>query len=249
MSGHSHWATIKHKKGATDAKRGQLFTKLAREVTVAARAGGEDPDMNASLRLAVQNARDNSMPMDNIERAIKRGVGGGDVGSLEEAIYEGYGPGGVAIMLQALTDNKQRTVSNIRASFNKAGGNLGESGCVSWNFEFKGVITAEIEDDRVDEIALAVIDAGADDFRSEGAYLEVYTSEDSLDALRTTLQGLNVNVTSSGMSMVPLNTISLEDKVAGQTLKLIDHLEDLDDIQKVYTNADFSVEFMEQFSG
>lgn len=210
MSGHSHWATIKHKKGATDAKRGQLFTKLAREVTVAARAGGEDPDMNASLRLAVQNARDNSMPMDNIERAIKRGVGGGDVGSLEEAIYEGYGPGGVAIMLQALTDNKQRTVSNIRASFNKAGGNLGESGCVSWNFEFKGVITAEIEDDRVDEIALAVIDAGADDFRSEGAYLEVYTSEDSLDALRTTLQGLNVNVTSSGMSMVPLNTISFK---------------------------------------
>ena len=249
MSGHSHWATIKHKKGATDAKRGQLFTKLAREVTVAARAGGEDPDMNASLRLAVQNARDNSMPMDNIERAIKRGVGGGDAGSLEEALYEGYGPGGVAIMLQALTDNKQRTVSDIRASFNKAGGNLGETGCVSWNFEFKGVITAEIEDGRVDEIALAVIDAGADDFRSEGSYLEVYTSEDSLDALRTALQSLDVNVTSSEMSMVPLNTISLEDKVAGQTLRLIDHLEDLDDIQKVYTNADFSVEFLEQFSG
>jgi YebC/PmpR family DNA-binding regulatory protein len=249
MSGHSHWATIKHKKGATDAKRGQLFTKLAREVTVAARAGGEDPDMNASLRLAVQNARDNSMPMDNIERAIKRGIGEGDAGSLEEALYEGYGPGGVAIMLQALTDNKQRTVSDIRASFNKAGGNLGETGCVSWNFEFKGVITAEIEDGRVDEIALAVIDAGADDFRSEGSYLEVYTSEDSLDALRTALQSLDVNVTSSEMSMVPLNTISLEDKVAGQTLRLIDHLEDLDDIQKVYTNADFSVEFLEQFSG
>ena len=249
MSGHSHWATIKHKKGATDAKRGQLFTKLAREVTVAARSGGNDPDMNVRLRLAVQNARDNNMPMDNIDRAIKRGIGGGDAGLLEEALYEGYGPGGVAIMLQALTDNKQRTVSDIRASFNKAGGNLGETGCVSWNFEFKGVITAEVQKNESDEITLAVIDAGADDFRSDGSYLEVYADANSLEVLRTTLQDLGVNVTSAEMSMVPLNTISVKDKVAGQTLRLIDQLEDLDDIQKVYTNADFAVEFLEQFSG
>ena len=168
---------------------------------------------------------------------------------LEEALYEGYGPGGVAIMLQALTDNKQRTVSDIRASFNKAGGNLGESGCVSWNFEFKGVITAEVQNDESDEVALAVIDAGADDFRSDGSYLEVYANANSLEILRTTLQNLGVNVTSAEMSMVPLNTISVKDKVAGQTLRLIDQLEDLDDIQKVYTNADFAVEFLEQFSG
>ena len=251
MSGHSHWATIKHKKGASDAKRGQLFTKLAREVSVAARAGGENPDMNVRLRLAVQKAKDNNMPVDNIDRAIKRGVGEGEAGALEEALYEGYGPGGVAIMLQALTDNRQRTVSNVRASFNKAGGNLGETGCVSWNFESKGVITAEVDqnDNDEEEITLAVIDAGADDFKLEGSYLEVYADPDKLEDLRLALEYLRVTVTSAEMSMVPINTVSVQDKVANQTLKLLDQLEELDDIQKVYTNADFATEFLEQFNG
>ncbi len=249
MSGHSHWATIKHKKGASDAKRGQLFTKLAREVTVAARVGGENPDMNVRLRLAVQKAKDNNMPVENVDRAIKRGVGLGEAGALEEALYEGYGPGGVAIMLQALTDNRQRTVSNIRASFNKAGGNLGETGCVSWNFESRGVITAEVSQNDGEEITLAVIDAGADDFKLEGSYLEVYANPDKLENLRSALEDLRVNVTSAEMSMVPINTVSVQDKVANQTLRLLDQLEELDDIQKVYTNADFATEFLEQFSG
>ena len=163
MSGHSKWSTIKHQKGVTDARRGQLFTKLAREITVAARHGGENPDSNVRLRLAVQKARENNMPLDNVERAVKRGVGGAEGGGdLEEALYEGYGPGGVAIMLQALTDNRKRTVSDVRASFTRAGGSLGEAGCVSWNFEPRGVVTAEVDPDMGEEIALAAIDVGAE---------------------------------------------------------------------------------------
>ena len=176
MSGHSKWSTIKHQKGVTDARRGQLFTKLAREITVAARQGGGDADSNFRLRLAVQKARENNMPQDNVDRAIKRGAGGGEGGGdLEEALYEGYGPGGVAIMLQALTDNRKRTVSDVRSSFTRAGGSLGEAGCVSWNFESRGVVTAEVDPDLGEEIALAAIDAGAEDFKLDGSFLEIYT--------------------------------------------------------------------------
>jgi YebC/PmpR family DNA-binding regulatory protein len=250
MSGHSKWSTIKHQKGVTDARRGQLFTKLAREITVASRAGGDNPDMNVRLRMAVQKAKENNMPLDNVDRAIKRGAGGGEGSdALEEALYEGYGPGGVAIMLHALTDNRQRTVSDVRSSFAKAGGNLGETGCVSWIFDSRGVVTAEVDPDKGEEIALVAIDAGAEDFTLEGSYLELYAGPENLEALRNALEQQGVKVTSAELSMVPSNTVLLDAKVAAQTLRLLDHLEELDDIQKVYTNADFPDEALEQYKG
>ena len=248
MSGHSKWSTIKHQKGVTDARRGQLFTKLAREITVAARQGGGDADSNFRLRLAVQKARENNMPQDNVDRAIKRGAGGGEGGGdLEEALYEGYGPGGVAIMLQALTDNRKRTVSDVRSSFTRAGGSLGEAGCVSWNFESRGVVTAEVDPDLGEEIALAAIDAGAEDFNLDGSFLEVYTSFENLEALRSSMEEQGVNVTSAELSMVPRNTVALDARAADQTLRLLDILEELDDIQKVYSNADFPDEALEKY--
>ena len=250
MSGHSHWSTIKHQKGTSDARRGQVFTKLAREIIVAVREGGDDPDMNVRLRMALQKAKENNLPMENIERAIKRGVGGGEGGDvLEEARYEGYGPGGVAIMLQALTDNRQRTVSEVRASFVRAGGSLGAAGCVSWNFESRGVVTAEVDPSEGEEIALVAIDAGAEDFKLEGSYLELYANPENLDSLRNALEQQGVKVTSVELSMVPRNTVLLDVKVADQTLRLLDHLEELEDIQKVYTNADFPDEALEQYKG
>ena len=172
MAGHSKWAQIKHQKGVTDVRRGQLFTKLAREIAVAVRQGGPDPDANYRLRLAVQKAKDNNMPMDNIERAIRRAAGGETQEALEEVIYEGYGPGGVAILAQALTDNRNRTVSEVRSVLSKAGGSLGESGSVAWNFEAKGVITLEVEPSRAEDVALLSIDAGADDVKIEGGYID-----------------------------------------------------------------------------
>ena len=248
MSGHSKWSTIKHQKGVTDARRGQLFTKLAREITVAARQGGGDADSNFRLRLAVQKARENNMPQDNVDRAIKRGAGGGEGGGdLEEALYEGYGPGGVAIMLQALTDNRKRTVSDVRSSFTRAGGSLGEAGCVSWNFDSRGVVTAEVDPDQGEEIALAAIDAGAEDFNLDGSFLEVYTSFEKLEALRSSMEEQGVNVTSAELSMVPRNTVALDARSADQTLRLLDILEELDDIQKVYSNADFPDEAFEKY--
>ena len=248
MSGHSKWSTIKHQKGVTDARRGQLFTKLAREITVAARQGGGDPDSNFRLRLAVQKARENNMPQDNVDRAIKRGAGGGEGGGdLEEALYEGYGPGGVAIMLQALTDNRKRTVSDVRSSFTRAGGSLGEAGCVSWNFESRGVVTAEVDPDLGEEIALAAIDAGAEDFKLDGSFLEIYTGLENLEALRSAMEEQGVSVTSAELSMVPRNTIMLDARVADQTLRLLDQLEELDDVQKVYSNADFPDEALEKY--
>ena len=250
MSGHSKWSTIKHQKGVTDARRGQLFTKLAREITVAARQGGGDPDSNFRLRLAVQKARENNMPQDNVDRAIKRGAGGGEGGGdLEEALYEGYGPGGVAIMLQALTDNRKRTVSDVRSTFTRAGGSLGEAGCVSWNFESRGVVTAEVDPDMGEEVALAAIDAGAEDFRLDGSFLELFTVHENLEALRSAMQEQGVNVTSAELSMVPRNTVMLDARVADQTLRLLDILEELDDVQKVYTNADFPDEVLEKYKG
>ncbi len=248
MSGHSKWSTIKHQKGVTDARRGQLFTKLAREITVAARQGGGDADTNFRLRLAAQKARENNMPQDNVDRAIKRGAGGGEGGGdLEEALYEGYGPGGVAIMLQALTDNRKRTVSDVRSSFTRAGGSLGEAGCVSWNFESRGVVTAEVDPDMGEEIALAAIDAGAEDFNLDGSFLEIYTGFENLEALRSSMEEQGVNVTSAELSMVPRNTVMLDARAADQTLRLLDHLEELDDVQKVYSNADFPDEVLEKY--
>jgi YebC/PmpR family DNA-binding regulatory protein len=248
MSGHSKWSTIKHQKGVTDARRGQLFTKLAREITVAAREGGDSPDMNVRLRMAVQKAKENNMPLDNVDRAIKRGAGGGEGGeALVEALYEGYGPGGVAILLHALTDNRQRTVSDVRASFSRAGGSLGEAGCVSWIFESRGVVAAEVSPDEGEDIALMAIDAGAEDFKLDDSYLELYASPENLESLRGAMEQRGVKISSAELSMVPSNTVLLDAKVAEQALRLLDHLEELDDIQKVYTNADFPEEALEQY--
>jgi len=250
MSGHSKWSTIKHQKGAADARRGALFTKLSRDITLAVKqGGGGDPDMNFRLRLAIEKAKANNMPLDNITRAAKRGTGEGDGGEhLEEIIYEGYGPGGGAILLQALTVNRNRTASDVRSTFSRAGGSLGESGCVAWNFESKGVITLEIDDrQRAEELALMAIDAGAEDVNIEDGELEVYTAPDKLQGVQKALEGEGVTPSSSEIAMVPKTTITLDPKNAEQTLKLLDSLEELPDVQKAYTNADFPPEVLQKY--
>ncbi len=228
-------------------RRGQLFTKLAREIAVAVRQGGPDPDANYRLRLAIQKAKDNNMPMDNIERAIRRAAGGEAQEALEEVIYEGYGPGGVAILAQALTDNRNRTVSEVRSVLSKAGGNLGESGSVAWNFEAKGVITLEVEPSRAEDVALLSIDAGADDVKVEGGYVEIYTPVDRLEQVRKELEDKGIAARSAEISMVPKTMVPLDDQRAVQVLKLMDALEELADIQKVYCNADFPEQVLERY--
>ena len=251
MSGHSKWSTIKHQKGAADAKRGALFTKLSREISLAIReGGGADPDMNFKLRLALDRAKGNNMPQDSISRAVKRGSGeGGDGETLEQITYEGYGPGGGAILLQAVTTNRNRTAADVRSTFNRGGGNLGESGCVAWNFDLRGVVTVDIDDDeeRAEELGLLSIDAGAEDIQIDEGVLEVYSPIESLQDVQKSMQDEGVPVRSAEMSMVPKTTIALGDKEAEQTLRLLDALEELDDIQKAFTNADFSPEVLERY--
>jgi YebC/PmpR family DNA-binding regulatory protein len=239
MGGHSHWSQIKRQKGASDAKRGQLFTKLSREITVAAREGGGDPAMNPRLRLAIEKAKENNMPADTIRRAIERGVGGGDAANLQEIMFEGYGPGGVAILVQTLTDNRNRTVSELRTTLSRGGGTLGESGSVAWQFESKGVISIEPDGADAEELALQAIDAGAEDVRVEDSFIEVYTAPTDLDRVKRALIEAGIKVTSAELSMLPKNTMPLDEKVAQQALRLLDQLEELDDVQKVYSNADF----------
>ena len=249
MSGHSKWSSIKHQKGVTDARRGQLFTKLARELTVAARQGGADPEMNVRLRLAVQKAKDNNMPLDNIERAIKRGAGIGDGGqaAMEEVVYEGYAPGGAAILLEAMTDNLNRTVSEVRNVFARGGGNLGDRGCVAWNFESRGVITVETSQEQAEDLALLAIDAGAEDFDLDVTQLEVRTTPETFEQVRLALEEKGATLARAELSMMPKTTVRLEVKQATQTLRLLDKLEELDDIQHVYTNADFPDEVLEEY--
>ena len=250
MSGHSKWSTIKHQKGAADAKRGVLFTKLSREIALAVReGGGVDPDMNFKLRLALDRAKSNNMPQDSISRAVKRGSGEGSDGeSLEQVTYEGYGPGGGAILLQAVTTNRNRTAAEVRSAFNRGGGNLGESGCVAWNFELRGVVTVDIEDEeRAEELGLLTIDAGAEDIQIDEGVLEIYSPIESLQDVQKAVEAENVTVRSAELSMVPKTTIELADKEAEQTLRLLDVLEDLDDIQKAFTNADFPPEVLERY--
>ncbi len=248
MSGHSKWSTIKHGKAVTDARRGKLFTKLTREIITAARQGGGNPDMNIRLRMAVQKARDNNMPTDNVDRAIKRGTGeGSGQDQMTEATYEGYAPGGTAILLQTLTDNPRRTVSDIRSTFTKAGGNLGEAGSVAWQFEQKGVLIVEADPERAEELALAAIDAGADEFDTYESTLHVESAPEMMDGVRKTLAALDVSIESFELAMVPKNTVALEKPVALQTLRLLDLLEELDDVQKVFSNADFPDEALEQY--
>ena len=248
MSGHSKWSQIKRQKGAADAKRGQLFTKLGREITVAARAGGADPEGNPRLRLAVQRARESNMPMDVIKRAIDRGAGGGDAAALEEVVYEGYGPGGTAILVEAMTDNRNRTVAEIRNAFTRGGGSLGESGCVAWNFENRGVIAVEPNGADPEEVALQAIDAGAEDFQVADGTVEVYTDPTSVDVVRQALEGQGMKVASAETAMVPKTTLELDAKDAVTVLKLMERLEDLDDVQRVYSNLDVSEEALKQFA-
>jgi YebC/PmpR family DNA-binding regulatory protein len=247
MSGHSKWASIKHQKGVTDARRGQLFTKLTREIIIAAREGGGNPEMNFRLRLAVQKARDNNMPMDNVERAIKKGTGELEGGSLAEVVLEGYGPSGTAILVSALTDNRNRAIQEVRSTFTRHGSSLGESGCVAWLFDSKGVITIKVESVDADELALTAIDAGAEDVKIENNYVEVYTKPEELEAVRKTLEQKNLPIDTSELSMVPKTLVPLDEKAALQALKLLNKLEEIDDVQNVFSNADIPDAIMESY--
>ncbi len=246
MSGHSKWSQIKRQKGVADAKRGQVFTKLGREISVAARQGGADTTSNFRLRLAIQRARAENMPAENIDRAIKRATGGGDGASLEEVMYEGYGPGGVAILVDALTDNRNRTISDLRNVFTKSGGNMAEAGAVAWTFDQKGIISLTVEKADPEELALQVIDSGAEDVKIEEDSIEVHTAPHDLEQVRRSLEEQGIAMESSEMVMVPKISVFLEEKEALQFLRLVDRLEELDDVQKVYFNADFNAEIMQQ---
>lgn len=248
MSGHSKWSTIKHKKAAKDAKRGKIFTKLIKEITVAARMGGGDVNANPRLRTAVTTARAQSMPTDNIERAIKKGTGELEGVTYEEVQYEGYGPAGVAIMLQILTDNRNRTVAEIRNLFGKNGGNLGENGCVGWMFSKKGIITVDksaVAEEKLFEVAL---EAGADDIADAGEAFEVTTPPEAFDDVKTALDQAGIASTSAEVTMVAGNTVTVRGSDAEQTLKLLEALEDHDDVQKVSANADIPQEEVERLS-
>ena len=247
MSGHSKWSSIKHQKGVTDARRGQLFTKLTREIIVAVRQSGNNPDTNFRLRLAIQRARDNNMPHDNIERAIKRGSGETEGETLAEMILEGYGPGGTAILVRALSDNRNRTVQDIRNIFSRNGGNLGENGCVAWLFDSIGLIVVGTNDLDADELALYAIDAGADDVKVGNGYVEIYTKPEELEKVRAALEQKKLTITSAELSMVSKTMVTLEDKVALQTLRLLDKLEELDEVQHVASNADFTDSVLQQY--
>jgi YebC/PmpR family DNA-binding regulatory protein len=239
MSGHSKWSTIKRQKGAVDAKRGALFTKLTRDIIVAAKQGIPDPEVNFRLRLAVQKARENNMPNDNIKRAIEKAAGGGDESQLEQIFYEGYGPGGTAVLVEALTDNRNRTVAEVRHAFDRGGGSMGESGSVAWQFEMKGVINVDSDGADPEELALEAMEAGADDFRIEGETLELLTDPSALEEVKNTLDAAGRKVSGAEVSMVAKVTVELDEHKATQTLKLLDRLEDLDDVQRVYSNAEF----------
>ena len=240
MSGHSHWATIKHQKGAADAKRGQLFTKLAREIQIAAREGGGDPDMNFRLRLAVDKAKLNNMPKENIERAILRGTGQLKGETIEEITYEGYGPDGTAIIVEVVTDNRNRTVSDVRRIFTRHGGNLGSTGCVLWLFERKGYISILPSDGEAEDIALFAIDAGAQDVKVDSELVEVFTDVSELQNVRESLEYNNVDLDSAELAWVPKTMVQLEDRATIQNMRLIEELEELDDVQSVYSNLEIS---------
>ena len=248
MSGHSKWSSIKRQKGVADAQRGQLFTRLSKEIILAAKQGGPDPGANFRLRLAVQKAKDNNMPAENIDRAIKRATGGGDGAELFEVTYEGYGPAGTAVIVEAATDNKNRTVAEVRNVFTRAGGNLGENGSVAWNFDTRGVISVVANGKDPDDVALHAIDAGAEDVQVGGDTIEVYTAPTDLEAVKKALEDNDVRVESAETARVPKTTVQLDEKNAIQTLRLVEKLESLDDVQKVYFNAEFSDDVLASYT-
>ena len=248
MSGHSKWSTIKHKKAAKDAKRGKIFTKLIKEITVAARMGGGDINSNPRLRTAVVTARQNSLPSDNIDRAIKKGTGELEGVSYEEGTYEGYGPGGVAILVHTLTDNRTRTVAEIRSMLTKYGGNMGAAGSVAWMFTKRGLIAVErkgVDEDQVMEVAL---EAGADDVREAGDLLEILTTPNAFDDVREALGKASIALASAEVTMLPSSTVTVSGQSAGTLLKLLEALEDHDDVQSVSSNMDIAAEELEQLS-
>jgi YebC/PmpR family DNA-binding regulatory protein len=250
MSGHSKWSTIKRQKGVTDARRGAVFTKVAREIAVAARAGGGDPDANFRLRLAMDKARGVNMPMDNIKRAIERATGSGEGEQFEEIVYEGYGPGGVAVLVEAATDNKNRTAADVRSIFTKAGGSLAGAGAVAWQFEPRGLIAVQPEGRDPDEVALAAIDAGADDVDvSDPERVEVYTSPADLERVRKALDSAGIPIESAENAMIAKAHVELDANRARQNLRLLELLEDLDDVQRVTANFDIPEEIFAEVAG
>ena len=249
MAGHSKWANIKHRKGAADAKRGKVFTKLIKEIIVAARLGGGDPGGNPRLRAAVAAAKAVNMPKDNIERAIKKGTGELEGVSYEEITYEGYGPGGVAVLVECMTDNRVRTVADVRHAFSKSGGNLGEANCVSWMFDRKGLMIVDQDAISEDDLMEAAIEAGAEDVTVEDGTFEIHTEPEEFNAVSEALVEKGIVFLEASISMVPKNTVELNDeKTATQLMKLLDTLEDNDDVQKVHANFDIPDEIMEALS-
>jgi len=248
MSGHSKWSSIKHKKAAKDAKRGRAYTRLIKEITVAARFGGGDPDANPRLRTAISAAQSENMPKDNITRAIKKGIGEIEGATYEEFTYEGYGPGGTAVLLEVVTDNKNRTVAEVRHAFSKNNGTLGESGCVAWMFEKRGMLV--FPKDQIDEDALmeAALEAGAEDIEDADDVWEVYTTPNDFVTVREALESKNITPSFAENTMIPQTTIKLEGKVAGQMMKLMDAIEDLDDVQNSYSNFDIDAEELESLA-
>jgi YebC/PmpR family DNA-binding regulatory protein len=248
MSGHSKWASIKHKKAVVDQRRGAQFTKLARAIQVAAREGGGDPDMNASLGNAVQKAKDARMPKDNIERAIAKGTGAdADAAAIEAITYEGYGPGGVAILVEALTDNRNRTGSEVRHAFTKSGGSLGEPGSVAWVFEKKGIVVVDSEKYSEDDLMVA-IDAGAEDIAADEGVFEIVTAPTDLPAVRTALEEAGIEMQSAELTMQPSNRVEVDEQTAGKLLRLIDTLEDDDDVNAVHANYDVDAAVLERMA-
>ncbi len=251
MSGHNKWSSIKHRKGAVDAKRGKIFTKLIKEITVAARQGGGDADANPRLRTAIAAAKAVNMPKDNIERSIKRGTGELEGVSYEELFYEGYGPGGVAVMVDILTDNRNRTAADIRHIFNKGNGNLGENGCVAWIFDTKGLIVFEKKDVDEEELFDLALESGADDVEeiTEDGTFEVLTTPENFETVKQAFDEKGWVYISAEVTKIPQNTVKLEGKAAEQMLRLMEKLEDSDDVQNVYANFDIDVELIEQLQG
>jgi YebC/PmpR family DNA-binding regulatory protein len=243
------WSTIKRQTGANDAKRGALFTKVAREIAVAARLGGGDPDANYRLRLAIEKARSVNMPADNIKRTIDKATGGGEAEQFEEIVYEGYGPGGVAVLVEAQTDNRNRTAAEVRSMFTKAGGQLAGSGAVAWQFEPRGLITIARNGVDADEVALAAIDAGAEDVDSDDEAIEIYTSPGDLERVRASLEGTGVAVESAESAMIAKQTVELDEARARQALRLVEQLEDLDDVSRVTANFDIPEELFAEVAG
>jgi YebC/PmpR family DNA-binding regulatory protein len=245
MSGHSKWSQIKRQKGAADVKRGVVFTKMTREIMLAAREGGASPEANFRLRLAIDRARAVNMPHANIDRAIDRATGGGDGAQIESVVYEGYGPGGVSVLVEAATDNRNRTASEVRATFTRCGGKLGESGSVQWLFEQKGIIEIDAAGRSADEVQLVAIDAGAEDVEVDGSLITVYTTPHAFESVKKAIEAAGIPISSAEISMRPSTTVRVEGEKAQQVIRLVEGLEELDDVQKVHANFDIPVEVLQ----